>query len=844
MVLEVGAHLGPYEILAPVGAGGMGEVYRARDSRLDRIVAVKVIRYGSADDPSLRERLLREARAAATLAHPHVCTLHDVGRQGDVDYLVMEYVHGETLASRLDRGPLPLDDALALAIQLADALDAAHRQGLVHRDFKPGNIMLTGAGAKLLDFGLAKSREALTFAPGNSSTGPTATRLTAQGTILGTLNYMAPEQLQGQHSDGRADIFSFGAVLYEALTGRRAFDGSSPASIIVAILEKQPPPLGNSGSLVPPALDHLVHRCLAKDVDNRWQSARDLFHELTWIRRALEHQPSDIALSWGGIAASRTAARWRRLAPLAIAALAGIAAATIFWYYNPAARSSSAPVRRLAIQLPEGERLALARTTPAGLSRVALAISPDGTTLAYAGHRLYVRPLDTFTARELPKTDGAYAPVFSPDAQWIAFVSDDRLKKVALSGGDPLVLCEVQNAMALGWGERGIVILDDFTGRLALTSPEGGVPKPIGVGGNTLGLLPGGDAVLVSGGLVNNPDRSVIEVVSLETGQRTPLPTFGVQPRYMPGGFLTFGRGGTLFAVPFDARSRRVVGQETAIEHGVRMEVPATAQYVISTEGTLAYVPGGVGWNAQLVWVKPGGGETPLSLPIQPYGSFRISPDERYLAFVQGGATDDIWVLDLQRGISRRITFQGSNSYPVWTPDSARVVFRRVSDGGESLWWSTVGENVSEERLTIDSAEDQRPYSVSPDGRQLAYSNRGDVFFLELSEKRAIRSVLATPHLENMPIFSPDGRALAYTSNESGRGEVYIRQLSRLATITDFHRRRRRASLVTRRTTVALSQWRSVDALRTGNSIWAIRADACDPRTVPQRPRPVVRPRA
>ena len=666
---------------------------------------------------------------------------------------------------------------MRLAIQLADALDAAHRQGVVHRDLKPGNIMLTGAGAKLLDFGLARSRDAVLFAVRGSSTAPTAIRLTAQGTILGTLNYMAPEQLQGQETDARADIFSFGAVVYEALTARRAFDGSSPASIIGAILEKQPLPLSTSQPLVPPALDYLVHRCLLKDIDNRWQSARDLFHELTWIQRALEHQPNDVALGWGGNAASHVPARWRQLLPWAIATLAAIAAGTTLWLSTHKAPPSAAPVRRLAIELPEGERLALARTTPAGLSRVALAISPDGTTLVYAGRRLYVRRLDAFTAQELPNTDGAYAPVFSPDARWIAFISDDRLKKVALSGGDPLVLCEVQNAMALGWGERGIVVLDQFTNRLALTSPEGGTPKRIAVGGNTLGLLPGGDAVLVTGGLVNNPDRSVIEVVSLETGQRTPLSTFGVQPRYMSEGFLTFGRGGTLFAVPFDARSRQVVGQEVAVEHGVRMEVPATAQYVISAEGTLAYVPGSVGWNSQLVWVEPGGAEAPISLPIQPYGSFRISPDGRRLAFVQGGATDDIWVLDLERGTSRRVTFQGSNSYPVWTPDGARIIFRRVSDGRESIWWSAAGADGSEERLTTDSPDDRRPYSVSPDGGLLAYASHDDIFFLELSGKHAIQPILTTPRVESMPIFSPDGRALAYTSTESGRLEVYIRQL-------------------------------------------------------------------
>ncbi len=345
------------------------------------------------------------------------------------------------------------------------------------------------------------------------------------------------------------------------------------------------------------------------------------------------------------------------------------------------------------------------------------------------------------------------------------------------------------------------------------------------MGGNTLGLLPGGDAVLVAGGLANNPDRSVIEIVSLETGQRTPLPVFGVQPRYMSEGFLTFGRGGTLFAVPFDVRSRQVVGQEIAVEHGVRMEVPATAQYVISADGTLAYVPGGVGWNSQLVWVDPRGGEVPIGLPIQPYGSFRISPDGRLLAFVQGGATDDIWILDLERGTSRRVTFQGSNSYPVWTPDGARVVFRRVSDGGESLWWSAAGEDGSEERLTADSPEDKRPYSVSPDGSLLAYASRDDVLFLELSGTHAIHPILNTPRAgEHADLFAGRPRIGVYDERIRPRRGLHPTAVRR-DTLTDFHRRWRRAGLVTRRTTVVLSQRRSVDGVRTGWSLSGIRAD-------------------
>src|SRR5262245_30332016 len=353
MVLALGQWLGPYEILAFVGAGGMGEVYRARDSRLDRAVAVKVIRH-DARDGALRERFEREARVAATLSHPNVCTLHDVGLEGYLDYLVMEYIDGATLASRLERGPLPTDEALTLAIQLADAIDAAHRHGIVHRDLKPGNIMLTRAGAKLLDFGLARSHAAvLLHDVDKDAPAATATVLTAHGTILGSLNYMGPGQVQGDIVDFRADIFAFGAVLYETLAGRRAFDGANPASVIAAILEKQPPVLSTVQPLAPPALDHVVQRCLVKDVSNRWQSARDLFHELIWVQRGLEQRPEDRLDPRTGHAAG--ASRGWTMVPWAIAVIALMAAATAGWLATRT-QTPIAPSRRLTVVLPEGDR--------------------------------------------------------------------------------------------------------------------------------------------------------------------------------------------------------------------------------------------------------------------------------------------------------------------------------------------------------------------------------------------------------------------------------------------------------------------------------------------------------
>ncbi len=596
---------------------------------------------------------------------------------------------------------------------------------------------------------------------------------------------MAPEQVEGREADARSDIFSFGAVLYEAMTAQRAFSGSSPASVISAILSKDPPLVSASQPLATPAVDHLVQRCLAKEPDDRWQTARDVFHELTWIQRGAERSAvGDLP------GASRTWSHraFRRIAPWAIAAVAVITAG--YLWARPAPARGSAPVGRLTIVLPAGERLAVGRNTPVGLGRVAMSLSSDASTLVYAGTRLYVRRLDSFESRALPKSEGAYAPAFSPDGQWVAFVSGDSLKKVALSGGDPVVLCEARDVMAIGWGARGIVLLDHYLGRLSLVNPDGGTgPRELGAGGNSLGLLPRDDVVLVSGGLMNNPDRSAIDAVSLTTGERKSLLTRGVQPRYLAGGYLTFGRGGTLFAAPFDVARLEVTGPEVPLEHNVRMELPATAQYALSPSGTLAYVPGSVGWNSRFVWRSPSGEESLLGIPEQPHGTFRISPDGRQIAFVEGGATADaVWIHDPQRRISRRLTREGDSGYVVWMPDGLRVVFGRQNGATASLWWAPVEGDAPAERLTAELAEQLRPYSVSPDGKLLAYVRGHDIWFLELSGAHAARPFLESPQTESMPTFSPDGRWIAHTSDESGRVQLYVRPAAGGPAGTSFHR--------------------------------------------------------
>src|ERR1700736_3138018 len=451
MPILSGKRLGPYEILSAIGAGGMGEVYRAKDTRLNRIVAIKVLPSHLADSPELRERFEREARTIASLNHPHICTLHDVGHQDGIEYLVMEYVEGETLAARLLKGSLPLEQALQYAIEISDALDKAHRKGVTHRDLKPGNIMLTKSGTKLLDFGLAKLKQEV--APPNvpPSELPTARDpLTAQGTIVGTLQYMAPEQLEGKEVDARTDIFAFGAVVYEMATGKRAFEGKSQASLIAAILEREPPPMSSLQPMTPPALDRVVKKCLAKEPEKRWQGASDLCDELKWIAEG----GSQVGLApTAAVKGIRALGRRALIVGLGILLLGVAVASLVTWNLKP---SPPQPVSRVTITLPPGQQLAGLDVGPA------VALSPDGTHLAYVARQggnqqLYLRAMDSVEARPIPGTEGAAAPFFSPDGQSLGFFAGSNLKKISVSGGAALTLSNVAYAGGASWGSQGMI---------------------------------------------------------------------------------------------------------------------------------------------------------------------------------------------------------------------------------------------------------------------------------------------------------------------------------------------------------------------------------------------------
>ena len=432
MAILAGLRLGPYEILSAIGAGGMGEVYRAKDTRLNRDVAIKVLPPHLADSPDLRERFEREARTIASLNHPHICALYDVGHQDGTDFLVMEYLEGETLAQRLVKGPFPLDQVLQNAMEIADALDKAHRKGITHRDLKPGNIMLTKSGTKLLDFGLAKLQQEAVPAPSISRLS-TQDNLTDEGTILGTYQYMAPEQVEAKPVDARTDIFAFGAVVYELATGKKAFQGKTQASIMAKILESEPPSISSLQPMTPPALDRVVKKCLSKEPDQRWQTASDLCGELKWIAEG----GSQASLSTTAVAPARK--NWRKVLLWAAASLAAcVLVGLAVWIFKPV---STKPVTRFAISLPAGQSLAF-------LDSPVVALSPDGTRLAYVAtqggiQQLYLRAMDSPEAKPLPGTESATAPFFSPDSQWVGFFAGNRLKKISVSGGAAVTLCDV-----------------------------------------------------------------------------------------------------------------------------------------------------------------------------------------------------------------------------------------------------------------------------------------------------------------------------------------------------------------------------------------------------------------
>jgi Tol biopolymer transport system component len=784
MALSAGTRLGPYEVVAALESGGMGEVYRARDTRLDRAVAIKVVATELAADPQLRERFEREARAIAALNHPNICTLHDVGHEGDVAFLVMELLEGETLASRLERGPIPLDRAVEYAIQIASALDRAHRAGIVHRDLKPGNIMLTKSGAKLLDFGLAKRAEPVVSTGALSLLPTTPPNLTAQGAILGTFQYMAPEQLEGAEADARTDIFAFGTVAYEMVTGRKAFEGKSQVGLIGAILEREPTPASTLQPSCPAALDRVLQRCLAKDPDERWQSAGDLSAQLKWIADK-ETSTASGTSAVAGTSAQKSNRLWMAAAALLSLVAAGGSVAAFYFYRT----GGTQPVLRFTVPAPDN---GLFDASQIGFIP---AVSPDGTRLAFTARdavgviQVWIRQLDTLSARPLQGTEGAAFPFWSPDGRSIGFFSQNKLKRIDIAGGPPLTLCDAVAGRGGAWSPDGVILFaPSGTGSLFRVAAGGGDPvavtKPAdGQSGHRFpSFLPDGRHFLYVGSRSTGGSDGIFSG-SLETAESTRVVAADSHAVYSPSGELLFIRDGTLLRQPFDATTRTVSGDPTPVAEQVAVGNSLGA-FSISQNGVLAYRAGsGTSGNVQLSWFDRTG---KLIQNVGGPGPFRgvdLSPDGRRIALHRHeGNGGDLWLFDLaRRGTLSRFTFEATqdNAAPIWSPDGSRIAYGSLRDGKWGVY-AKAADGTGREELFVESELPKMPMSWSPDGRFLIYwlidpKTGADQWVLPTSGDKKPSPLLQTSFGESHPQVSPNGRWMSYHSNETGRPEIYVR---------------------------------------------------------------------
>jgi Tol biopolymer transport system component len=772
MTIAAGTHLGSYEVLAPIGSGGMGEVYQAHDTKLGRDVAIKVLPETFAHDPERLSRFQREAKMLASLNHPNIATIHGLEQSNGASYLVMELVPGETLQERIRRdGPVPVEEALGICRQLAEALEAAHEKGIIHRDLKPANVNVTPEGkVKVLDFGLAKAFAGDT-ADSNPSHSPTLSAVaTMQGVIIGTAAYMSPEQARGKAVDKRADIWAFGCVLYELLTGKQAFQGETVTEILAAVLKGEPDWQVLPGT-TPSNIRALLRHCLQKDVNRRIRDAADV---------RIEIEDAIAAPSLGTTATAPANLGWRQAVVLGLAVLvAAVVAGLAVWNLKPS--PPPRPVTRTVITLPPGEQLA-------GLDQPAVALSPDGSHLAYVAIRggiqqLYLRAMDSLEARPIPGTEGVTNPFFSPDGQWLGFFASGKLKKVLVTGGAAITLVDAFLSRGASWGSQGMIAFAPTTNvALQQVSDAGGTPQPLTrlekgeVSDRWPEFLPGGKALLFA---ANSSTNAQVAVQSVSTGQRRNLLQAGLNPRYAPSGHLVYAQAGTLMAVPFDPQRLTVTGAAVPVLEGVLQSNSGAAQYSLSATGSLVYVPGGVQpTQRRLVWVDRKGIEQPLPAPPHAYRFPRFSPDGQRVAVTIEEPEENVWIYDLARDTLTRLTFQGSvNLMGAWTPDGKRIAFDSNKEGPQNLFWQRADGSGGLERLTT-SEYTQAPNSWSPDGQLLAFveitpTTGYDIWVLRLSDRKA-QPFLRTQFNESAPRFSPDGRWLVYVSNESGRFEVYV----------------------------------------------------------------------
>jgi eukaryotic-like serine/threonine-protein kinase len=774
MPLSRGTKLGPYEVQFPLGSGGMGEVYRARDTRLDRTVAIKILPAHFSSDPVRKQRFEREARAISALNHPNICTLHDVGSQDGIDFLVMECVEGESLADRLQKSSLPIEQTLQIGQHIANALDKAHRSGIIHRDLKPDNIMLTKSGAKLLDFGLARPTAPAATLATMTSDSPQRP-VTQEGTIIGTFQYMSPEQIQGQELDPRSDIFSLGAVLYEMLTGQRAFEGKSQLSVATAILEKEPPPIATLKPLTPPNLDHTIRRCLAKDPDDRWQTAKDVSSELRW-----NAETSSNAV--GAIPVKEVQSRSEKWPWLISAALAIALIALAVWGHN-----SRQPLQTSYY------------SPPLPFSTRDIAIAPNGHTVALIGYResahknmLWLYEMGAPNALVLGKTEGASYPFWSADGRFLAFFADGKLRKIEVTGGAVQTICDAPSGRGGTWNKDGVIVFTPnaelgHTG-LQRVSASGGSPTEISTLDKARGedthrwpmFLPDGKHYLyLAASLAGQREVDAIFVGSLDSNEKHFVVNATSNASYTTSGYLLFYKDNTLFAQRFDLKKFTVSGEPTLVLTDIQY-LPRIAKTVFAVSSSNLLAERSSDALSQLTWFDRKGNQLGVVNKPNVYGNVALSPNGRSVAVDEtdiSSLNSDVWIYDLQSASSKRLTFDpGIDARPVWSPDSNRLVFssnRKASPWRSFDLYLKDVNGAQEEQLIVKEGPDKLGNDWSRDGKYILYARSTELWYATLPDFTTTLFLKAPPTLKHAR-FSPDGKWVAYASNESGRWEIYV----------------------------------------------------------------------
>jgi eukaryotic-like serine/threonine-protein kinase len=778
MPLPRGTKLGPHEIIAPLGAGGMGEVYRARDTRLDREVAIKILPSHLSSDSGAKQRFEREAKTVSGLNHPNICTLHDIGHQEGVDFIVMEYLEGETLEQRVAKGPMPLFDVLKYGAQIADALDKAHRSGVVHRDLKPGNVILTKSGAKLLDFGLAKpSMPLASMATLTQAVSP----ITQQGMIVGTFQYMSPEQVAGQELDSRSDIFSLGAVLYEMTTGHKAFPGKSQLSVASAILEKEPEAVSALIPLTPPSLDHAIRRCLAKDREDRWQTARDLAGELNWIRESgSQAGASAMAPDSGRVRKRLSWLAWALCGVLA----AGLIVGAMQW------RSQK-----------NAEQPAFFSAAPP-LPAVDLEMAPDGRSVAVVGFSeadrtnvIWIYAVGDQQARKLPQTEGARFPFWSPDGKSLAFFADGKLKKLDIAGGPVQTICDAASGRGGTWNKDGTIVLTPSGGLLDglyRVPATGGTPARISTPDPDRGettnrwpeFLPDGKHFLyfggdVAGSIAASAKSNALFVGALDSNEKTFVTTATGNASYVAPGYLLYYKDKTLFAQSFDVGKLKLSGDPVALLTDVAYTPRISHTAFSASEGVLVAQRGSGVSVSKLVWFDRKGNEVGSVGEREVVVNVALAPDGKTVGVDRTDEetqNSDVWTYDLQRNSMKRLTFDPSvDAAPVFSPDGKQIVFASSRGRVFRVYVKNADGAQEEKLLPLNAADnaDRYPSDWSRDGKYILYTRATDLWVAESPDWKTRPLVQGQGTVRNAQ-SSPDGKWVAYASTESGKWEIYV----------------------------------------------------------------------